>query len=118
MYPFRSLLASSVPVAGSSDCPVEPPHALWGMAAAIDRYGIEPGERLTGTQALAMFTSDAARALREPEPLAIGSPADIAVIDADPTTASATEIRDAKVLDTYVDGTRVNVDSDLPLWPD
>ena len=118
LYPFRSLLASSVPVAGSSDCPVEPPHALWGMAAAMDRYGIEPGERLTGTQALAMFTSGAARALREPEPLAIGSPADIAVIDADPTTASATEIRDAKVLDTYVDGTRVNVDSDLPLWPD
>lgn len=118
VYPFRSLLASDVPVAGSSDCPVEPPQPLWGMAAAMDRYGIAPGERLTGTEALAMFTCGAARALREPEPLAIGSPADIAVIDADPATASAAEIRDAQVLDTYVDGVSVNVDRGSPIWPD
>jgi predicted amidohydrolase YtcJ len=118
LYPFKSLLASNVPVAGSSDCPVEPPQALWGMAAAMDRYGVAPGERLTGTEALAMFTSGAARALREPEPLAIGSPADIAVIDADPATATTTQIRDAQVLDTYVDGVSVKVDRESPIWPD
>jgi predicted amidohydrolase YtcJ len=118
LYPFRSLLASNVPVAGSSDCPVEPPQALWGMAAAMDRHGISTNERLTGTEALAMFTSGAAAALREPVPLAIGSPADIAVIDADPATASATEIRDARILDTYVDGVSVAVDRESSIWPD
>jgi hypothetical protein len=118
LYPFRSLLSFDAPVAGSSDCPVEPPQALWGMAAAMDRYGIAPDERLTGTEVLAMFTSGAARALREPEPLAIGSPADIAVIDAEPATASASQIRDAQVLDTYVDGVSVNVDRGLSVWPD
>ena len=118
VYPFKSMLASNVPVAGSSDCPVEPPQALWGMAAAMDRYGIAPNERLTGIEALAMFTSGAARALREPEPLSLGSPADIAVIDADPATASASEIHDAQVLDTYVDGISVTVDRGSPIWPD
>jgi hypothetical protein len=118
VYPFKSLLASNVPVAGSSDCPVEPPKALWGMAAAMDRFGIAPDERLTGTEALAMFTSGAARALREPEPLAIGSPADIAVIDVDPVTASASQIHGAQVLDTYVDGVSVIVDRESRIWPD
>jgi predicted amidohydrolase YtcJ len=67
---------------------------------------------------LALFTSGAALALREPEPLGVGSPADIAVIDTDPTTASAGEIRDAQVLDTYVDGVSVSVDRALPVWVD
>jgi predicted amidohydrolase YtcJ len=48
LYPFRSLLESGIPMAGSSDCPVEPPQPLWGMAAAMDRYGIAPDQRLTG----------------------------------------------------------------------
>lgn len=118
LYPFKSLLAGGVPIAGSSDCPVEPPQPLWGMAAAMDRYGIGEDERLTGTEALALFTSGAARALREPEPLKVGSPADIVVIDTDPTAASSAEIRQAQVLDTYVDGVAVSFDRALPVWPD
>ncbi len=117
LYPFRSFLESGVPVAGSSDCPVEPPQPLWGMAAAMDRYGISPGERLTGTEALALFTSGSARTLREQEPLSIGSPADIVVIDTDPTTATAVEVHDAQILDTFVDGIPVQVDRTLPVWP-
>ena len=118
LYPLRSLMDSGVPMAGSSDCPVEPPQALWGMAAAMDRYGVTPDERLTGTEALALFTSGAARALREPEPLALGSPADIVVIDIDPSTAASHEVHDAKVVDTYVDGIAVNIDRTRAVWPD
>ena len=88
------------------------------MASAMDRYGIGPEEQLTGTEALALFTSGAALALREPEPLAIGSPADIVVLDTDPTTATATEIRGARVLETFVDGVTVEVDRTLAVWPD
>ena len=118
VYPFRSLLESGVPVAGSSDCPVEPPQPLWGMAASMDRYGIVVEEQLTGTEALALFTSGAARSLGEKEPLSIGSPADIVVIDTDPTTATSAEVRDAKVLETFVDGVAVEVDRTLPVWAD
>jgi len=105
---------AGVPIAGSSDCPVEPPHPLWGMAASMDRHGIGVNERLTGLEALAMFTSGAAGALREPVPLSPGSPADFVVIDIDPSTATAREIRDATVIATYVDGVPVNVDRSLP----
>jgi hypothetical protein len=118
VYPFRSLLNAGIPIAGSSDCPVEPPQPLWGMAAAMDRYGIVPEQRLTGTEALAMFTSGAAKALREPEPLSIGSPADIVVIDADPTTATSQQIRGAQVLETFVGGIAVEVDRTLSVWRD
>jgi len=116
LYPFRSLLEAGVPLAGSSDCPVEPPHPLWGMAAAMDRHGINPDQQLTGTEALAMFTSGAARLLSEPEPLSEGSPADFVILDTDPTTATAGEVRNARVLDTYVDGIRVDVDRSRPVW--
>ncbi|MEN8238971.1 MAG: amidohydrolase, partial [Actinomycetota bacterium] len=67
VYPFQSLLHAGIPMAGSSDSPVEPPHPLWGMAAAMDRHGITTGERLSGTEALDLFTSGGASALREPE---------------------------------------------------
>ncbi|MEN8041453.1 MAG: amidohydrolase [Actinomycetota bacterium] len=118
LYPLRSLLEHGVPLAGSSDCPVEPPQPLWGMAAAMDRYGVASHERLTGADALALFTSGAAAALREPVPLSIGSPADITVIDTDPTSATPAEVRETRVLDTYVDGIAVSVDRTQPVWPD
>ncbi|MDK1102531.1 MAG: amidohydrolase [Actinomycetota bacterium] len=116
VYPFRSLLKAGVPTAGSSDSPVEPPQPLWGMAAAMDRFGVNPGERLSGLEALSLFTVGAATALREPAPLSPGAPADIVVIDCDPSIATAHEIRDSHVLDTFVDGHSVPVDRSLPVW--
>lgn len=118
VYPFASMRAAGIPLAGSSDSPVEPPHPLWGIAAAIDRYGIVPSEALTNLEALALFTDGAAAALREPPPLAPGSPADLVVLDTDLSTATADEIHDAAVLDTYVDGEPVTVDRGLPTWVD
>jgi predicted amidohydrolase YtcJ len=107
-YPLGSMAAAGVPLAGSSDCPVEPPHPLWGMAAARDRAGIKPDhEALSGTQALALFTDGAARALGEPEPLAIGSPADFVVLDRDPVEASPNELRHAEVRATWIDGQQI-----------
>jgi predicted amidohydrolase YtcJ len=118
VYPFRSLLRAGVPMAGSSDSPVEPPHPLWGMAAAMDRYGITPAERLSGAEALDLFTSAGAASLREPVPLSVGSPADIVVLDTDPTSATASEVHDAVVLETYVDGEPVEVDRSRVTWVD
>lgn len=107
-YPLASLAAAGVPLAGSSDCPVEPPHPLWGMAAARDRAGIKPErEALSAVQALALFTDGAARAIGEPEPLSVGSPADFVVLDRDPVEASPEGLREAQVQATWIDGQSV-----------
>jgi predicted amidohydrolase YtcJ len=117
-YPFRSMADAGIPLAGSSDCIVEPPPPLWGIAAAMDRHGINPDEAISGLDALGMFTAGGAAALREPEPLAAGSPADFVSIDVDLSTASAAEVREATVIDTWIDGEQVSVDRSLPTWVD
>ncbi len=117
-YPFRSLLEAGVPLAGGSDCPVEPPHPLAGMAAARDRCGIVPEEGLTAEQAFRLFTTGAARAMLEPTPLAAGSPADFVVLDVDPLAATPDELRAARVLGTYLDGRRVDVPDGTVPWKD
>lgn len=117
-YPFRSMADAGIPLAGSSDCIVEPPSPLWGIAAAMDRHGINPDQAISGLDALGMFTAGGAAAMREPEPLAPGSPADFVSIDVDLATASAAEVREATVIDTWIEGEQVSVDRSLPTWVD
>ena len=105
-YAFASMLAAGATLAGGSDCPVEPPHPLWGLAAAHERGNIAPSETLSGTQILNAFTHGGAYSMREPVPLAIGSPADLVIVDHDPTTARASTIRNGTVMATYVKGER------------
>ena len=105
-YAFASMLAAGATLAGGSDCPVEPPHPLWGLAAAHERGNIAPSETLSGTQILDAFTHGGAYSMREPVPLAIGSPADLVIVDHDPTTARASTIRNGTVMATYVKGER------------
>jgi predicted amidohydrolase YtcJ len=54
-YPFRSLLEAGVPLLGGSDSPVELPDPATGIAAAVDRHGINPDQALTHAQAEALF---------------------------------------------------------------
>jgi len=115
-YPFRTLLEAGVPLAGGSDCPVEPPHPLWGMATARDRSGIVPAEGLGAEDALALFTHWAAEAVGEPEPLAEGSPADLVVLDMDPVVASPDALRIGGVVATYVDGDVIDVPDNGLVW--
>lgn len=115
-YRWRTLAEAGVPLAGGSDCPVEPPAPLWGMAAARDRAGIIPEEGLSPEQALALFTKGAARAMGEPEPLAPGSPADFVVLDRDPVSCSPDELRHAKVLATWVAGEPVTLPEQPVTW--
>jgi predicted amidohydrolase YtcJ len=59
-YPFRSLLEAGVPLLGGSDSPVELPDPETGIAAAVDRHGINPEESITREQAEALFAPPAA----------------------------------------------------------
>lgn len=115
-YPLRTLLDAGVPLAGGSDCPVEPPHPLPGIAAARDRCGIVPEEALTAGEALDLFTAGAARSMLEPTPLAVGSPADFIILDVDPLTATPDELRAAQVVATYVDGEPVDIPAGILSW--
>lgn len=117
-YAFRSMEVAGVRLAGSSDSPVEPPDPWLGMALAQDRLGMAPGQAISAERALAMYTSGAAYALEEPEPLAVGSPADFIVVDRDPVAVNPDELRATEVLATYVDGVEVQVDRSLPVWLD
>ena len=117
-YAFAAMEAAGVTLAGSSDSPVEPPDPWAGMALAQDRAGMAPRQSISSARALAMYTSGAATALGEREPLAVGSPADFIVVDRDPGTVSPAELRQTEIVATYVDGTEVEVDRSVPLWLD
>lgn len=55
VYPFRSLAEAGVRLIGGSDSPVETPDPAIGIAAAVDRHGINPGESLDHDAAEALF---------------------------------------------------------------
>jgi len=115
-YAFRALSEAGVPLAGSSDCPVEPPHPLWGMAAARDRCGLTPEQGLTAEEAQDLFTSEAAIAIGESRSLGPGSPADLIILDRNPIEVGPDELREARVTATYVDGSPVEFPQ-IPAWP-
>ncbi len=115
-YAFATLERAGITLAGSSDSPVEPPDPWAGMALARDRAGMVTEEQLSAERALAMYTTGAAKALCEPEPLAVDSPADFILVDRDPFAATPDELRETTVEATYVDGRQVAVDRDQPLW--
>jgi predicted amidohydrolase YtcJ len=115
-YAFRSMLDAGIPLAGGSDCPVEPPNPLLGMATAIDRAGISPEQCLTGAEALGLFTDGVATAIGEPPPLSIGSPANFTILDIDPVTATPNEIRHAEVVSTWVQGEPQAHDKEALTW--
>lgn len=115
-YPFASLEQAGALLAGGSDCPVEPPHPLRGMALARDRAGLVPEEGLSPPSALRLFTTGAAAALGEPPPLVTGSPADLVVLDRDPVASTADQLREAAVVATLVAGAEIAVDPGHEVW--
>lgn len=85
--PLRSLRSAGIPLAGSSDSPVTPADPLAGIRAAMSLPNA--AQCLTGEEALALFTSAAASALRidrETGAIAPGMSADFVVLDRDPRT--------------------------------
>lgn len=117
-YAFRSLGDAGVRLAGSSDCPVEPPDAWAAMSHTRTRCGIVPQEALSAAEAFTLYTAGGADLLGEPEPLAAGSPADFIVVDRDPVGITPADVAATAVRRTFVDGTEVTLDPALDYWPE
>lgn len=114
-YAWRSLLRSGARLAGGSDFPVESPDPLLGFYAAVTRQdlsgappgGWRPDERVSRSEALALFTSDAAWAAFEENRrgrIAPGFDADLTVFARDPMTAAPKDIPEIPVVLTLVGG--------------
>jgi predicted amidohydrolase YtcJ len=107
--PYRRLLERGVVLAGGSDAPITPIDPVSGIRAALERPN--PTERVSGEQALAMFTSAAAFALNRElvcGSIEAGKDADLTVLSADPRTAA-----DSRVVATFRGGTCTYKDETL-----
>jgi len=109
VYPLRSLIDAGVLVAGASDAPVESLDVLHAIQCCVTREGFEPQQSLSASEALRLFTSDAARLQFEESEkgtLRAGLRADLVLLSASPLAVPATRISEIRVLRT-VSGGRV-----------
>jgi len=117
-YAWNTILQLGGRLAFGSDAPVESPDPFAGLAAATTRMGADgepfggwrPQDRVNREQALAGFTSDAAFAgFAEGRfgRLLPGERADFVLIDRDPMLATPSQLRETKVLETWVGGRKV-----------
>jgi predicted amidohydrolase YtcJ len=115
-YPAKSYIENGIIEAAGSDCPVTPLSPWWGIWAAVVRRDLQTGqilapeERISVEQALALYTRNGAFAGFEEDSkgtLEPGKLADFIVIDRDVLTVPADELKDVKVLQTFVSGRSV-----------
>src|SRR5439155_27273309 len=107
-YPFRRMIEAGVPVALSSDCPVERLDAFAAIAAAVGRRQWCPaGENLTAEQAIGAYclgSAYAGHAEHRVGSLEAGKLADFVVLSGDPTKLDAAGIRQLKAEQVFVGG--------------
>ncbi|WOX07216.1 amidohydrolase [Microbulbifer pacificus] len=109
VYAFASLLKAGNRLLGGSDAFTLPTGPLSDMYSAVTRQnyqgfpraGWHPEQKLPLEQALSMFS----------RPWQLGMPADFTLLDKQPGTLDAAQLRQARVLATYLDGQRVSVDN-------
>lgn len=114
-YAFRSLLDTGARLAFGSDWYVAPATPLAGIYAAVTRRTLDgehpdgwvPSQKITVDEAIRAYTADAAYASFEEDTkgtLEPGKLADFVILDRDITRIPPEQIREARVLMTYVGG--------------
>ncbi|MFI5318592.1 MAG: amidohydrolase [Myxococcota bacterium] len=121
LYPVRDLLKADARVSFGSDWPVDSDDRLDAIETAVtrERAQLEPGalpgvlgksQRLSVAEALRAYTAGAAYQLRREAELGSLTPgllADFIVLDGNPFEIPHHEISELRVLETWMDGTRV-----------
>ena len=110
-YPFKSLLDAGVPLALSSDCPVEKLDAFACLAAAVGRAEWSADETLTPLEAIRAYCLGGAYAAHAESfsgSLTPGKVADFVVLSEDPTDLSASRIERLKAERVFVGGKEVS----------
>ena len=115
-YPAKSYIENGIIEAAGSDVPVTPLSPWWGIWAAVVRRDLQSGqilapeERISIEQALTLYTRNGAYAGFEEDgkgTLEPGKLADFIVVDRDVLTVPADELKDVKVLQTFIGGQSV-----------
>jgi hypothetical protein len=117
-YAWASMLKNGAVLAFGTDYPVESPDPFAGWATAFTRQnadgepygGWQPQERITREQAWRAYTMDAAYSAFAEDKfgrLAPGQRADFIIVDRDPELASATQLRQTKVEQTWIGGEKM-----------
>jgi len=110
LYRIRSLKRAGIELAGATDAPVTPARPLAAIAAAVSRTATDgeqlaPDEAIEVSDALALFTSSAARLARlESGEIAIGKLADLIVLPENPLEMSPAELMSLPVDMTIING--------------
>lgn len=112
-YPAKSYIENGIVEAAGSDVDVTPISPWWGIWAAVARKELQTGqviapeERLTIEESLRLYTLNGAYAGFEEKDkgsLAPGKLADFIIVDRDALAAPIDELKDVRVLQTYVGG--------------
>ncbi|MEZ9367462.1 amidohydrolase family protein [Shewanella sp. 10N.286.51.B2] len=117
-YAWRKLLNANTIIAAGSDFPIESPNPFYGLHASVTRQdhdnqpvdGWYRRESMNLTEALATFTTHAAFAAHQEQMIGQLVPkrkADFILIDKDIFAINPEDIWKTKVLETWVDGERV-----------
>ena len=103
---FRRILDAGIKVAFGSDCmPMDP---MYGIYSATTHPN--PAIRITIEEAIRLYTVDAAYASFEENikgSLAVGKLADFIVLSDNPLQVKPEDLKNVKVLETYVGGQRI-----------
>lgn len=114
-YSWRTMLRAGIPLAGGSDCPVEPLDPLLGIYCAVTRKDMEgnppggffPNEKLTLEEAVRLFTLGGAFGSHQEHKkgsLTSGKLCDFVALSEDITRVSLDDIKDLEVVLTVVGG--------------
>lgn len=115
-YPAKSYIENGIVEAAGSDTAVTPISPWWGIWAAVARKELQTGEvlaseeRLTIREALTLYTRNGAYAgfeENEKGTLEPGKVADFVVVDRDLLSIPTDQLKDVRVLATYVGGEKI-----------